>query len=698
MTVKDLLIEIGTEELPPKALKKLSASFSAGILDGLRAATIGYGAVQSFAAPRRLAIFVKDVVAQQADKAVERRGPALSAAFDADGMPTKATEGFARSCGVAVDALEQIETDKGAWLVHRSVSNGVATPSLVPEIVSKSLATLPIPKRMRWSDRDAEFVRPVHWVVMLWDEAVIDATVLGIQTGAQTRGHRFHHPKPLHIAEPAAYMPLLETEGHVMPDFAMRREAIFAQVSEAALQAGGKAEIDGDLLDEVTALVEWPSAVAGGFDARFLALPEEALISSMQNHQRYFPVRGGDGKLLPAFVTVANIESRDADVVRAGNERVIRPRLEDAMFFYKRDLAQPLDQRLDGLKNVVFQKQLGTLFEKTDRVTAAAGYIAQQLGCDGTTQDRIRRAAKLCKCDLLSEMVGEFPELQGIMGRYYATHQGEHDEIAQALTDHYLPRFAGDTLPQSRVGQAVALADKIDTLCGIFSVGLVPTGDKDPYALRRAALGVLRIIIECDLPLDLLEVLKNATGRLPAVKAAKGKAPEDVALAVFQYIMDRLRAYYVDSGVTADVFESVLARRPTQPRDFHRRIEAVTRFRRLPEADSLAAANKRIANILKQAVDNVPEQVDSARLVEQPEQALWHAVSKLTDELAPLWDSHQYEMALTRLATLRDPVDTFFDSVMVMTDDLTLRANRLALLASLNRLFLRVADISVLQR
>lgn len=696
MSAKDLLVEIGTEELPPKALKKLSDSFTSGVVGGLADAGVSHGEVRGFAAPRRLAVFVKDVLARQPDKATERRGPALSAAFDANGMPTKATQGFARSCGVEVERLERLETDKGSWLVFRSVQPGAATPELIPDIVHKALAGLPIPKRMRWANLDAEFVRPVHWVLLLWGDRSIDATILGVRAGQETRGHRFHHPAPLFVAEPAAYLPLLETEGHVMPDFAARREAIFAQVTEAARACGGKAVIEDDLLDEVTALTEWPSAVRGKFDERYLDVPEEALVSTMQGHQRYFAVRGSNGKLLPYFITIANIESKDPDVVRAGNERVIRPRLEDAMFFFQRDLAAPLVDRAAELKNVVFQKQLGTLHDKTERIVALSGYIAQQLGLDGPARDEVHRAARLCKCDLLTSMVGEFPELQGIMGRHYAERQGESPNVAQAMFEHYLPRFAGDQLPVTAVGRAVAIADKLDTLCGIFSIGMIPTGDKDPFALRRAALGVLRIMIESPLELDLRALLNEAVRHLPATGGKKTPAHE-VVDAVFRYMMERLRAYYSDVGVRPDVFEAVLVRRVTVPSDFHRRIEAVSRFQRLPEAASLAAANKRIANILRQAGIETAGAVDESKLTEPAEKALWKLIARLSDEIEPLWRDHRYEQALTRLATLKEPVDGFFDAVMVMVDDKALRDNRLALLAALYHMFLRVADISCLQ-
>lgn len=686
---RDLLIEIGTEELPPKALLKLSTAFTAGITDGLKQADLDFGSVEPFAAPRRLAVLVKQLDATQADKTVERRGPALTAAFDADGNPTKATEGFARSCGTSVDQLETLETDKGAWLVYRSTQQGQPTTELVPGILKTALDKLPIPKRMHWGDLDAEFVRPVHWVVLLFGDEVIDAEVLSVKSGRDTYGHRFHHPAPIFLGEPAAYGPILETTGRVIAEFDKRREAIRAQVMEAAEQAGGKAVIDDDLLDEVTGLVEWPLAVVGSFEQRFLEVPPECLISAMKGHQKYFHMVDGEGRLMPNFITVSNIESRNPDYVRAGNERVIRPRLTDADFFWNQDRKQTLEQRIVSLKTVVFQQQLGTIYDKSQRVAAIAEKIAEIIGGDSA---HAARAALLAKCDLMTEMVGEFPELQGIMGRYYANHDGEATEVALALDEQYMPRFAGDELPQGKTGQALAIADKLDTLIGIFGIGQVPSGDKDPFALRRSALGALRIIIEQRLDIDLLEMLEHAA------ETNIGLFDNDhVITQVFDFMMGRLKAYYHDAGVAPDTFEAVLAQRPTRPIDFDARLKAVTAFRQLPEAESLAAANKRISNILRKTDEAIPEQVATGLLQEEAEKALHSQVETLAATVAPLYAARDYEAALKQLAGLREVVDNFFDQVMVMADDAAIRGNRLALLKRLSGLFLEVADLSQLQ-
>lgn len=686
---RDLLIEIGTEELPPKALLKLSNAFTAGITDGLKKAELDFGQVEPFAAPRRLAVLIKDLDETQADKAVERRGPALTAAFDDDGNPTKATEGFARSCGVTPDQLDTMETEKGAWLVFRSTQQGQATAELIPDILNDALNKLPIPKRMRWGDLTAEFVRPVHWVVLLFGDDVIDTEILSVKSGRDTYGHRFHHPDPIFLGEPAAYAPILETTGHVMADFAKRREAIRGQVMEAAEKAGGKAVIDDDLLDEVTGLVEWPLAVVGSFEERFLEVPPECLISAMKGHQKYFHMVDAAGKLMPNFITVSNIESRHPDYVRKGNERVIRPRLTDADFFWSQDRKHKLEDRIESLGTVVFQKQLGTIADKSRRVAAIAEAIASAIGGD---PKQAGRAALLAKCDLMTEMVGEFPELQGIMGRYYAGHDGETDEVAAALDEQYMPRFAGDQLPRGKTGQSLAIADKLDTLIGIFGIGQVPSGDKDPFALRRAALGALRIIIEQQLDLDLMEMLEHAA------KANNGLFKnDDVVTQVFDFMMGRLKAYYHELKVAPDTFEAVLAQRPTRPLDFDARLKAVTAFRTLAETESLAAANKRIGNILKKTDEAIPGQVDTALLEEDAEKALHQQVETMAETVAPLFKARDYEAALKQLAGLREVVDSFFDAVMVMADDDKVRANRLALLNRLRNLFLEVADLSALQ-
>jgi glycyl-tRNA synthetase beta chain len=693
MSPRDLLIEIGTEELPPKALKKLSEAFGRGITEGLKASDLSHGEVSLFATPRRLAVLVKDLIEAQADKTVERRGPALTAAFDEEGNPSKAAEGFARSCGVAsVEGLDRMETDKGAWLVYRAEQPGQPTAQLVPDIVRGSLDKLPIPKRMRWGDLDTQFVRPVHWAVLLFGDEVIETEILSVKSGRETRGHRFHHPETIYIAEPAAYAPLLETEGHVVADFATRREAVRGQVLEAGKQLGGVAVIDDALLDEVTAMVEWPRAIAGNFEERFLGVPAEALILTMKTNQKYFHVVDANGKLMPHFITVANIDSKNPDMVRDGNERVIRPRLADAEFFWAQDRKHKLDAHIERLKTILFQKQLGSLYDKSERVAVLAGNIASDMGAN---KEWAERAAWLSKCDLMTEMVCEFPSLQGIMGRYYATDDGEPDEIALAMEEQYMPRFAGDDLPSTATGQALAIADKLDTVVGIFGIGQPPTGSKDPFALRRAALGLLRIIIEGQLSLDLEKSLHQAVSGLADKITAK-----DVADQIFDFMMDRLRAYYKDSGVASDVFEAVLAQQPTQPYDFDRRVRAVTHFLTLPEAESLAAANKRISNILRQADEKgieVSATVNTGQLVEPAEKALSQQVETLAQEVVPMFDKRDYEPALAKLAALRGAVDQFFDDVMVMADDTALRDNRLALLGQLRNLFLRVADLSRLQ-
>lgn len=692
MKSRHLLIEVGTEELPPKALKKLSEAFASGITEGFKKADLSFGDVTLYASPRRLAVLIKDLVESQENKTVERRGPALTAAFDEDGCPTKAAKGFASSCGVSVNDLDREETDKGAWLIFRTKQSGLPTKDLIPEIVQNSLDKLPIPKRMRWADLEAQFVRPVHWLVLLFGKEVINAEILSVKSGRETYGHRFHHPESMYIAEPEAYAPLLETEGYVVADFSDRREAVRAQVLEEGNSLGGTAIIDEDLLDEVTAMVEWPNAISGNFGKRYLDVPAEALITTMKSNQKYFHVVDAKGKLLPCFITVANIDSKDDSVVRDGNERVIRPRLADAEFFWTQDKKQSLESHSESLNSIIFQKQLGTLYDKSERVSVLAGSIAEAIGAN---KEWAQRAAWLSKCDLMTEMVNEFPSLQGIMGRYYASHDNEPEEVAVAMDEQYLPRFAGDDLPATATGQALAIADKLDTVVGIFGIGQPPTGSKDPFALRRAALGLLRIIIECQLPLDLFKTLQSAEKAL-----GKKVVVKDVTEQVFDFMMDRLKAYYKDIGVSSLVFEAVLTQKPTQPYDFDRRVRAVNYFLTLPEAESLAAANKRISNILRQAEEKgitVKDKVNESKLTENAERALADQVSSMAQQVGPLFELRDYESALSKLAGLREAVDTFFDDVMVMVDDENIRDNRLALLSQLRGLFLQVADLSYLQ-
>jgi glycyl-tRNA synthetase beta chain len=686
---KDLLIEIGTEELPPKALKTLSEAFEQGIREGLARAGLVSGKIKRYATPRRLAVLVYHLPTVQPDRRQERRGPALSAAYDKNGKPTPAAIGFARSCGVDISELQTLETGKGAWLVYVSTEPGAATADLIPSLVANSLAGLPIPKRMRWADRDDEFVRPVHWLVLLFGREVIPATLLGVTAGRQTRGHRFHHPEPISIPEPSTYAALLENEGKVIADFEARRECIRTQAEAAARQVRGTAIIDPALLDEVTSLVEWPVAVTGDFEQRFLNVPAEALISTMQGHQKYFPVIDAAGRLLPHFITIANLESKEPGQIQAGNERVIRPRFSDAEFFWFQDRKQPLAERQEALKGVVFQQRLGSLHDKGERMASLARFIAEH---SGGNPDWAERASRLAKCDLLTHMVQEFPELQGSMGRHYAEHDGEAQEVASALEEQYRPRFAGDELPRTITGRAVALADRLDTLTGIFAIGQAPSGAKDPFALRRAALGMLRVLIEAKMNLDLEELLERAAGHFePVLKA------QTVIIPVFDFIMDRLRGYYLEQNFRPDVIDAVLSCRPTRPLDIDRRLRAVSAFRQLPAAESLATANKRIRNILKQVEGVLPFQVRPNLLREDAEQTLAGRLVELSSEVIPLMESGLYSEALTRLAALREPVDRFFDQVMVMVDDAALRDNRTALLNELSSLFLRIADFSRLQ-
>lgn len=684
---RDLLIEIGTEELPPKALKKLSNAFSRGVFDGLVKAALvaAEGAFESFATPRRLAVLVKDVNVQQPDSKEIRSGPPIKTAFDEDNKPTKAALGFARKHGVTVDDLDAVD----GRLVCKIKNIGRSAAELVPDIVTTTLAGLPIPKRMRWGSSAVEFVRPVHWVVLLHGTEAIAAKILGICAGRDTRGHRFHYPQPIPLKEPKEYELLLKTKGYVVADYADRRNKIKQQVLETAQALHGHANPDESLLDEVTSLVEWPVVISGDFDPGFLEIPPEALISSMQVHQKCFPVTDSGGKLMPHFITISNIESRDPAQVRAGNERVMRPRLADATFFWNQDRAHALSERLDKLKQVVFQHKLGSLWDKTQRISSLACLIAERLDTDPA---HARRAGLLSKCDLLTEMVGEFPELQGIMGRYYADKDGEPKQVCRAIDEQYMPRFAGDALPKSPAGQALAIADKLDTLVGIFGIGQIPSGTKDPYALRRAALGVLRIMIEGDLDLDMMDLLNISVESYGDV--IEGHTSEKV----FDFMMDRLRAYYVDAGIPYDSVEAVLACRPSKPRDFDKRVRAVSEFRTFPESESLAAANKRIRNILKKTDEIIPDAVDKSMLEENAEKQLAEKLLCLSREVEPLFEAQDYTPALTKLTGLREPVDTFFDNVMVMTKDDRLRANRLALLSQLSSLFYRVADISRLER
>lgn len=689
MATQDFLVELGTEELPPKALKPLSDAFAQGIRSGLEEAGIAFDRIEAFAAPRRLAVRVRKLEDAQPDKPVEKRGPAVKAAFDDAGNPTKALNGFASSLGVTPEQLDTLETDKGAWVVYRTVEQGKPTVELLPQLVEQSLASLPIPKRMRWGAHRIEFVRPVHWLVFMYGNSVIDAPIMGLEPGNTTRGHRFHCPRALIVPTPNDYEIVLKQEGYVIADFAERREIVRRGVVDTAeKEVSGKAVIDDDLLDEVTALNEWPVPLLGRFEERFLDVPAEALISSMKEHQKYFHVVDGDGKMLPVFITLANLESKDPAQVIAGNEKVIRPRLSDAAFFYETDRKKRLEDRVEQLKPIVFQEKLGSIYDKSVRVAALAGKIADAIGSDPALAER---AAMLGKTDLVTEMVLEFTDLQGIMGQYYATNDGEPADVAKALNEQYMPRFAGDDLPATLTGCAVAIADRLDSLVGLFGIGQPPSGTRDPFALRRASLGVLRIIIERELPLDLQTCCEWAEQNFSQI------TEQNTASTVVDYMLERFRAHYEEQGINAEVYLAVHARRPTRPLDFDRRVKAVDAFRKLPEAEALAAANKRVSNILtKQGDASIGEHVDNALLQDKTEIALSEQVSAQADKVVPLFDSGDYATALSSLASLREPIDAFFDEVMVMADDEAVRNNRLSLLNRLRNLFLRVADISVL--
>jgi glycyl-tRNA synthetase beta chain len=702
------LVEIGTEELPPKALKTLYQSFAAGIEAGLRTAGLPFAQLHGFGSPRRLAVLVEGLAEQQPEQLIEKLGPNVANAYGDDGKPTKAAEGFARGCGIEFDQLERVQTDKGERLVFRSRQPGKNAAELLPQIVVESLDKLPIPKRMRWGARRAEFVRPVHWIVMLLGDRVVETEILGIQTGRATRGHRFHCNTTLPIDNPLGYQLLLETQAHVIADFNERRGRIRAQVEAAGKKLNGHAVIDEDLLDEVTGLVEWPVALAGNFEQRFLKVPQEALISSMKEHQKYFHVVDGNGKLLPHFITVSNIDSADSAKVIDGNERVIRPRLSDAAFFFETDLETSLGQLRERLRTVVFQEKLGTVFEKTERLGLLAKFIVEKIHNHppadfdhGKPFERwepamlAKQAGYLSKADLLSNMVGEFAEMQGVAGEYYARHAGEPNEVAQAIREHYLPRFAGDVLPETETGAAVALADRLDTLVGIFGIGQPPTGSKDPFALRRAALGVLRIIVEKGFDLDLRECLNKACDL--HVHELMLKFNETDAEKVFVYMLERFRAWYEEENISAEVFLAVSAKNLSRPLDINQRVQAVHRFSQLPEAAALASANKRVSNILaKQGADVALPAVQEKLLSEPAEQELARQVAAQQQIVRPLFDKRQYREGLEQLAGLRVAVDAFFDTVMVMTDDEAVRNNRLALLSQLRNLFLEVADISLL--
>ena len=688
MTTQNFLVEIGTEELPPKALKTLATSFADNVEAELNQAGLTFDNIEWFAAPRRLAVKVLNLATQQPSKEIEKRGPAVSAAFDAEGNPTKAAEGWARGCGITVEQAERIATDKGEWLVHRAKIKGQPTKNLLNDIVANALAKLPIPKPMRWADKTVQFIRPVHTVTMLLGDELIEGEILGVASARTIRGHRFLGEKEFEIQYADQYPQLLREKGSVVADFNERKAEILAKSQAKATALGGVADIEESLLEEVTSLVEYPNVLAAKFEERFLAVPAEALVYTMKGDQKYFPIYDKDGKLLPHFIFVSNINPEDPTAIIEGNEKVVRPRLTDAEFFFKTDLKQKLVDRLPRLETVLFQQQLGTLKDKTNRIEQLAGEIAKQIGAD---EAKAKRAGLLSKCDLMTNMVFEFTDTQGVMGMHYARNDGEDEEVAVALNEQYMPRFAGDELPKSLVASAVALADKFDTLTGIFGIGQAPKGSADPFALRRAALGALRIIVEKNLPLDLEDLVKKS-----AALFGDKLTNQNVVADVVDFMLGRFRAWYQDEGIAVDVIQAVLARRPTRPADFDARVRAVSHFRTLDSAEALAAANKRVSNILAKA-DAAIGEINLTACVEPAEKALAEAVLTLRTEVQPLIAKGDYTAVLDKLANLRAPVDSFFDNVMVNAEDPVLRQNRLAILNTLQGLFLQVADISVLQ-
>lgn len=711
---KPLLIELGTEELPPKALDELAAAFTRGVCDGLakRGVEAALDAARTFATPRRLAVYIPEVAKAQPEQVMERRGPAVSAGLDAEGQPSKALLGFAQSCGVAVDALEKLETDKGAWFVHRSVNPGQAVATLLPEIVAEALKSLPIPKPMRWSDHDYSFVRPVHWLVVLHGADIVDGEVLGLNSGRKSRGHRFMHPKPIHVVDADSWEDAMRA-AKVLADPAERRQRIRDEVLRAAVETGGEPRLDDALLDEIANLTEWPVAIACTFERDFLAVPAEALVMTMEANQKFVPVFDAEGRLTERFIGIANIESKDPAEIRKGYERVIRPRFADAKFFWDEDLKTPLASYQEQLKSVTYQQALGSLWDKTVRVAELARVIANRVDVDA---GEATRAASLAKCDLLTRMVGEFPELQGVMGRYYATHQGEPASVAQALDSFYQPRFAGDAIAADPVGRVLSVAERLDTLAGIFAVGMKPSGSKDPFALRRSALGLARTLVEGQLELDLDAAFAEALELVPDAALAAGLKPGKAGKAVDldagarrgalqrelrDFVLDRLRSYYAERGFDGQSFEAVLTVAPRSLADFDRRLRAVAEFGRRPEATSLAAANKRVANLLRKQAEEagappVVDTVDPARFELPAEQALLDALTAAEQDNAAAWAEQDYPRVLTRLAELQPSVDAFFEAVLVNADDADVRANRLALLARLKGQFSAVADIALL--
>lgn len=689
MTDKNFLIELGTEELPPKALRTLAEAFAANFEAELKAANLPHQGIKWYAAPRRLALKVTALAENQPDRIVEKRGPAIAAAFDAEGNATKAAQGWARGNGITVDQAERMITDKGEWLLFKQEVKGQPAQTLLPELVAAALAKLPIPRPMRWGDKDTQFIRPVKTLTMLLGEELIEGTILGVASARTIRGHRFMGEAEFTIDNADQYPAILEERGKVMADYDARKAIILADAKLAAEAVGGIADLDDELVEEVTSLVEWPVVLTASFEEEFLKVPSEALVYTMKGDQKYFPVYDAEGKLVPKFIFVSNIISNDPSQVISGNEKVVRPRLADAEFFFNTDLKSKLVDRLPQLETAIFQQQLGTIKDKTDRITELAGYIAEKIGADVTNA---KRAGLLAKCDLMTSMVFEFTETQGVMGMHYARHDGEVEDVALALNEQYMPRFAGDQLPSTGVSSAVAMADKLDTIVGIFGIGQAPKGS-DPFALRRASLGVLRIIVENGYDLDLVDLVAKAHS-LFGDKLTNANVDSDV----IEFMLGRFRAWYQDAGFSIDVIQAVLAMHPTQPSDFDKRVKAVSHFRDLDAAESLAAANKRVGNILAKFDGELPATINNSLLVETAEKELAQKVETVVATLAPVFAAGDYQQALTELASLREPVDTFFDNVMVMADDEQLKVNRLALLNLLRNQFLQVADISLLQK
>ncbi|WP_318466499.1 glycine--tRNA ligase subunit beta [Photobacterium leiognathi] len=689
MTQKNFLIELGTEELPPKALRTLAEAFAANFEAELKAADLPHDGIKWYAAPRRLALKVTGLAENQPDKVVEKRGPAITSAFDADGNPTKAAQGWARGNGITVDQAERMVTDKGEWLLFKQEVKGQPAQTLLPELAAAALAKLPIPRPMRWGDKDTQFIRPVKTLTMLLGDELVEGTILGVASARTIRGHRFMGEAEFTIDNADQYPAILEERGKVMADYEARKAIIVADAQKAAQAVGGTADLEDDLVEEVTSLVEWPVVLTASFEEKFLKVPSEALVYTMKGDQKYFPVYDAEGKLVPKFIFVSNIISNDPSQIISGNEKVVRPRLADAEFFFNTDLKSKLIDRLPQLETAIFQKQLGTIKDKTDRITELAGYIADKIGAD---VDNAKRAGLLAKCDLMTSMVFEFTDTQGVMGMHYARHDGEQEDVALALNEQYMPRFAGDQLPSTPVSSAVAMADKLDTIVGIFGIGQAPKGS-DPFALRRASLGVLRIIVENGYDLDLVDLVAKAHS-LFGDKLTNNNVDSDV----IEFMLGRFRAWYQDAGFSIDVIQAVLAMHPTQPADFDKRVKAVSHFRELDAAESLAAANKRVGNILAKFDGELPTTVDNSLLVEAAEKELAEKVTAVVAALEPVFAAGDYQTALTELASLREPVDAFFDNVMVMADDEKLKVNRLALLNLLRNQFLKVADISLLQK